>query len=250
MGKTLFLQVERDEIPQQIIMVGDPGRVRLFAPALDDPSVLSNSREFTFLSGRFRGMPIGVVSTGIGAPAAVLVLEELSEANVEAILRAGTMIAIGGQLGDFVLAQSAARYEGVSSAYAPPEMPATPDGAFFRSAWKTLSASGERFLTGPVATVDAFYRYLFPPNDSRQRRGELLHDLLRQEVIAADMETSAIYVVGRALGMRALSMCLLSVSAFPWRALTGDERSEREGTLVRLALEIMYDFVEGGDYAG
>ena len=250
MGKTLFLQVEREAIPQQVILVGDPGRVHLFAPTLHDPSVLSNSREFTFLSGKFRGMPIGVVSTGIGSPAAALVLEELSEANVRTVLRAGTMIAIGGRLGDFVLAQRALRYEGVSSAYAPPEIPATPDGAFFRSAWRTLSSSRERFLAGPVATVDAFYRHLFPPDDNGRRRGELLHDLRQQGVIAADMETSAIYVVGRALGIRALSVCLLSVSAFPWRALSGEDRTEREKMLVKLALEVMYDFVEGDDDAG
>ncbi len=246
MGKTLFLQLERGDVPQQVIMVGDPGRVKMFAPVLEESLVLSDSREFVFLAGRFRTMPIGIVSTGIGAPAAVIVLEELSEVGVKTVLRAGTMLAIQGDLGDFVLAQSAARYEGVSSAYAPPEMPATPDGAFFRSAYQTLSGSGERFLSGPVATVDAFYRHLFPPDDVHRQRGELLQEFRRNGVIAADMETSALYLVGRALGIRALSLCLLSVSAFPWKALEGTERREREETLVRLALDVMFDFA-GGD---
>ena len=245
MEKTLFLQVERDETPRQVVMVGDPGRVSMFAPVLEDPLVLSDSREFIFLTGKFKGMPVGVVSTGIGAPAAVIVLEELSEVGVKTVLRAGTMIGIRGDLGDFVLAQSAARYEGVSFAYAPPAMSATPDGAFFRSAWKTLSVSGEKFLSGPVATVDAFYRHLFPPDDLHLRRGELLQEFRLHGVIAADMETSALYLVGRTLGIRTLSLCLLSVSAFPWKALEGDERREREELLVKLALDVMFNFAGG-----
>jgi len=247
MGTTLFLQMRREKVPPHVVLVGDPERVRMFESEMDDASVLSASREFTFLAGRFHGLPVGVISTGIGAPAAAIVLEELAEAGVHTVLRAGTMMAIQGNLGDFVLAQGAARYEGVSTAYASPEIPAVADQAFFRSAWHTLTMSGEPFHAGLVATVDAFYSHIFPfDGEKRPRRpGNLLEGLRSQGVLAADMETSAIYVIGRALGMRAQSLCLLSVSAFPWDALDGDARQERERRLVQLSLEVMYNFVEG-----
>jgi len=245
MGKTLFLQIDRDKVPPQVILVGAPERVHLFALEMDNATVRSTSREFTFLTGRFHGLPIGVASTGIGAPAIGLVLEELAEAHVRHVLRAGTMIALNGEMGNFVLAQGAARYEGVSSTYAPSEIPAIPDETFFRSAWQTLSTSGEPFRAGPVATVDAFYRHIFPDERNGRQRGELLRMLRKHGLLAADMETSALYVIGRTLGMRTQSLCLLSVSAFPWNSLAGESRDKREKTLVRLALEVMYNFVEG-----
>ncbi len=244
MGQTLFLQVEREEVPHEVILVGAPERVRLFAQEMSNTSVLAKSREFTSITGKFRGLPIGVVSTGIGAPATALVLEELAEAGVRNVLRAGTMIAIKGRLGEFVLAQGAARYEGVSSTYASPEIPAIPNEMFFRSAWQTLSNSREHFLVGPVATVDAFYRHIFPDTRNEHHRGELLGILQDHGILAADMETAALYIIGRALGMRTQSLCLLSVSAFPWNSLVGDSRNKRERTLVRLALQVMYNFVE------
>ena len=63
------------------------------------------------MTGSFAGVPVTVSAFGMGAPIALVVLEELAALGARAVLRAGTAMAVAHDvpLGAFVVAEWQAR---------------------------------------------------------------------------------------------------------------------------------------------
>jgi uridine phosphorylase len=103
-GAIYHLDLKPDEIAQNIITVGDPGRVKEISKHFDRIEVERNHREFITHTGYIGNKRISVVSTGIGPDNIDIVLNELdalvnidfdtrtikSELNQLNIIRLGT----------------------------------------------------------------------------------------------------------------------------------------------------------------
>jgi len=243
MERSWYLKVTPQDIAPYAILVGDPARVRRFQRRLAGAAVIGREREFTTLTGRFETTPVSVVSTGIGAPASAIVLEELAALGVRTVVRAGTMMAVTAPVGTLVLAVAACRFESTSRTYLPPEVPAAADPDLFAAFREVLDLAGVGYTPGLVATCDGFYTQMMPPPS---RRGEvgLLDDFVRWRVAAADMETSAVYAIARALGMRAISLCAMTVDGRTQSLLNADTRDRLEQELVDIALQGVHAFAE------
>jgi uridine phosphorylase len=176
----------------------------------------------------------------MGAPVAVIVLEELAALGALVVLRAGTAMAVGGEpdlLGAFVLARGAVRGEATSATYAPADYPAVADSLLLAKVRQTLEASGARFREGLLASYDGFYTELFAAAESRREAvAARLAELSRLGVLGADMETSALLVVGTILGVRTGSLCLVTVDGQSRARLDNVERRAGEESLVDAAL--------------
>ena len=67
-----------------MILVGDPGRVEMFVPLLDQVEARGASREFVWVTGRCGGKRFTVLSTGIGTDNIDIVMTELDAlANID-----------------------------------------------------------------------------------------------------------------------------------------------------------------------
>jgi uridine phosphorylase len=176
----------------------------------------------------------------MGAPVAVIVLEELASLGARVVLRAGTAMAVGGEpnlLGAYVLARGAIRGEATSATYAPLAYPAVGDSLLLEQVRRVLEGSGARFREGLLASYDGFYTELFAAAEERQEAvATRLAELTRLGVLAADMETSAVLVAGTFLGVRAGSLCLVSVDGQSRVRLNDAERHAGEEQLVEAAL--------------
>jgi uridine phosphorylase len=239
-----YLGIGPDDVADRAILVGDPGRVELFADQLADARFNGGDRALRTATGSFRGQLVTVCSFGMGAPIAVIVLEELALLGVRAVLRAGTVMSLGEvPLGTLVLADAAIRGEATSATYVPPDGPAVADRGLTDCVAHVLSEVGAPHRRGLVASYDGFYSQLFA---IRQERGEhvgaLTAELRRQGVIAADMETSALLAVAPLLGVRAASLCLASVDGPSQRRLDAALRSDGERRLVDVSLEAIHRF--------
>jgi uridine phosphorylase len=239
-----YLGVGRDEVADRAILVGDPGRVDLFAARLSDVTANGGDRALRTVTGAFRDRRVTVCSFGMGAPIAVVVLEELAALGVRAVLRAGTVMSLGEvPLSTLVLADAAVRGEATSATYLPPDGPAEADAALTECVAHVLTEAGAPYRRGLVASYDGFYSQLFAIHDDRRQRIEALADALRRRgVIAADMETSALLAVAPLLGVRAASLCLASVDGPSQRRLDPERRGDDERRLVEAALEAMHRF--------
>jgi uridine phosphorylase len=243
-----YLKLTAEDCAPRVILVGDPARQALFAEQMSGVREAASEREFRTITGTYKGQPISVITVGIGAPAAVLVLEELWELGVRIVVRAGTGMSLGIPLGNFILAQAAARHEGVSTAYLPLNFPAVPDIDLFHSFFHTLKEEKAPLSAGVILTSDSFYTDLFshaiPNRQPARPQQTLLQQYAAAGVISADMETSALYIAAQHLGIRCLTLLVATVDGLQPRMLEGSERQSKERELARLALEGISRYTE------
>lgn len=133
-GSVFHLHLKPGEIADNIILVGDPGRVDMVSSYFTDITVRAESREFRSVTGKFNGMPVTVVSTGIGTDNIDIVVNELdalvnvdfntrlpkAEHHTLNLVRIGTSGSLQPELevGSWLLSQSAIGFDGLLNYYA------------------------------------------------------------------------------------------------------------------------------------
>jgi uridine phosphorylase len=242
-GPSWYLSVETGQVAERVVLVGDPERIELFADRLSGAERLTTDRALRTVTGRYGGTRVTVCSFGMGAPIAIVVLEELAQLGARIALRAGTVMTLGRvELGTLVLAHAAVRGESTSASYVPPGYPAVADPDLLACARRVLERRGDRFVVGLVGSYDGFYSQLFAARPERRESvARLAGELDRLGVLATDMETSAILAIAPMLGVRAGSLCVASVDGMTQHRLSGESRRAAEERLVEAALDIVTD---------
>lgn len=72
---------------------GDPFRTDLIASYFDDAKLVAHNREHKTWTGTLNGVPVSVVSTGMGCPSTAICLEELIACGADTFIRVGTAAA-------------------------------------------------------------------------------------------------------------------------------------------------------------
>lgn len=133
-GSIFHLHLKPEQLADNVILVGDPGRVALVASYFDTEECAVSSREFNTITGTYKGKRITVVSTGIGTDNIDIVVNELDAlANIDLntrtekpkfrllnLIRIGTS---GGMqpdipLGSFLISEKSIGFDGVLNFYA------------------------------------------------------------------------------------------------------------------------------------
>jgi uridine phosphorylase len=234
-GKTLYLQVDADDIGEVVLLTGDPARIDRIGEHLQDTRVIAQNREFYTVTGSYKGLRVSGVSSGIGAPSAAIAIEELALLGVKAIVRVGTTMGVSAPMGKFVISTGAVRYEGTSSVYMPLAYPAVPDWQLSSDLIHAARASSYDVLTGITATYDAFYPQMAP---SLIGNTQLDVDALEQAgVLALDMETALLYILTMKLKIASTSACIVTNQASPFAILENETRRTGEQALIRAVLD-------------
>ena len=122
------------------------------------------------VTGTYQGVPVSVVSAGIGAPSTAIAMHELAQLGVRVIVRVGTMMGIHAPLESVVIPTGAARFEGTSAHYLPTNLPRRAGlvaGAGSELRRAVGISSSVRY--GLTATYDAFYPDMAPALDRSGR---------------------------------------------------------------------------------
>ena len=85
-GSIFHLHLTPEQLADNIILVGDPGRVNTVASFFDEGSIESQTenREFKSITGKYNGKRITCLSTGIGTDNIDIVMNELDAlANID-----------------------------------------------------------------------------------------------------------------------------------------------------------------------
>ena len=77
MDRSFHLGIKPGELASSVILVGDPGRVKLIASFFDTILFERSNREFVMATGLYRDMKISVLATGIGTDNIDIVVNEL-----------------------------------------------------------------------------------------------------------------------------------------------------------------------------
>lgn len=133
-GSVFHIHLRPDQIRDNVILVGDPGRVDMVASYFDEIDYNVSSREFHAIGGKYEGKEIMCISHGIGPDNIEIVITELDAlANVDfetrkvkPVHRTLNMVRIGTsgslvydlKIGDFVIAEKAIGFDGILNFYA------------------------------------------------------------------------------------------------------------------------------------
>jgi uridine phosphorylase len=234
-----YLRCTEHDIAERVVLVGDPGRVEVFARSLQSPRIVNTNRALNTVTGLYNGVPVSVAAFGMGAPIMAVVLEEVVWLGAKVVLRAGTaMSSAPGWFGKFIVADAAVRGESTSGTYVSPGYPAVADDLLVDALSSILTENSKSWGRGVMASYDGFYSELFALDERRRQKVLDLRAHLRDLGISAtDMETSALLTIGNYLGVQCGSLCLVTVDGETQAALEGPEREEGEADLVRFALE-------------
>lgn len=133
-GSAFHIHLRPEQLRDNILLVGDPGRVTMVSKFFDSIDYDVQSREFHAIGGKYNGTDVMCISHGIGADNIEIVVTELDAlANVDFntrevkpehrtlnMVRVGTSGSIFEDLhiGDYVIAEKALGSDGILNFYA------------------------------------------------------------------------------------------------------------------------------------
>ena len=246
-GSVFHLHLRPEELADNVILVGDPGRVDLIAEYFEEKEFRHESREFVSVTGKYKGVRMTALSTGIGTDNIDIVMNELDAlANIDFetrevkpvhrtlnILRIGTSGAIQPdiKLGDFVFSHISVGCDGLLNWYADrdkiamPEIEEAfkshtgwnkhlPDPYFVRAGEEMIARFKDYTVKGMTIAASGFYG----PQGRVLRMPLAMPDMLdtfesfrfcEERVTNFEMEGSAIAGIAAHLGHNAGTVCYI-----------------------------------------
>ena len=247
-GTIFHLHMKPEQLAKDIILVGDPGRVKMVSDFFDQIESRTENREFISATGTYKDKRITVLSTGIGTDNIDIVVNELdalvnidlktreikSEHTELNLIGIGTSGALQQNIdvNSFLVSEKAIGFDGLLNFYEGRNN--ISDLEFERAfkahmGWDNLLASpyvvevdsnlfnkicDNTFLSGVTISAPGFYG-----PQGRELRLKIIDPIINDKIETFrytdsiitnyEMECSAIYGLSKLLGHHALTICLI-----------------------------------------
>lgn len=244
-GSAFHIHIKPEQLADRVILVGDPGRVEMFRPLLDEVECENASREFVWITGMYHGKRFTILSTGIGTDNIDIVMTELdalanidfttrevkSEHRTLTVLRLGTCGAIQPEipLGAFIFSHISVGCDGLLNWYADRDSIALldfeeafkkhvhwdrhlPDPYFVRASDKLVKLFEDCTYKGMTISASGFYG----PQGRVVRQELAMPDMIEDfesfefggfKITNFEMEGSALAGLAAKLGHEAATIC-------------------------------------------
>ncbi|GGP13894.1 purine-nucleoside phosphorylase [Oceanobacillus neutriphilus] len=230
---SVHIGAKQGEIADKILLPGDPLRAKYIAENyLEDAQLYNEVRGMYGYTGTYKGERVSVQGTGMGVPSISIYVNELIQSyDVKKLIRVGTCGAIQKdvKVRDVILAQAATTdsqinqliFKGID--YAP-----ISDFELLKNAYEAGTEKGLQLRVGNVFTSDTFYR------DNAKEVNELL---AKYQVLAIEMESTALYTLAAKYGRQALSILTVSDHLITGEETTAEERQTTFHEMMEIALD-------------
>jgi purine-nucleoside phosphorylase len=227
-------EAEKGDYAETVLLPGDPQRAAWIARTfLDAPRCVNARRGALGFTGTFRGRPVSLQATGIGASSFLVYAHELLDFyGARTLIRIGTC---GGLRADvalrsLVISDAVQGEDGVSGqVFDLYRAGSGPDPVLLSLGRARADALGIAYRVGPTISSDVFYH---PRGRARFEPAQAAG------AIAVDMETSALYRIAAHFDARALSICAVVDNVATDQETDYSERQELFAGMARLALEV------------
>ncbi|OQY40554.1 MAG: purine-nucleoside phosphorylase [Spirochaetaceae bacterium 4572_7] len=229
---SIHISAKEGEIADKILLPGDPLRAEFIAKNyLENPQQYNNVRGMLGYTGTYKGVRVSVQGTGMGLPSLSIYVNELiRDYGVKKLIRVGSCGSMQEniQIRDIILAMSSStnssmnknRFKGMD--FAP-----TADFGLFSKALDSSKDLKLDIKAGNVLSSDSFYTD--DPDEWKMWAAF--------NVLAVEMETSALYTLAAKYGVSALSILTVSDSLVTWKETSSEEREKTFTQMMELALE-------------
>ncbi len=184
-----ILKTDSDNIPDRVLVVGDPNRLDVVAESLSDVQEIAHNREYRTLRGTYEGQEIGAISHGVGSAGAGACFEEICQSGATRIIRSGSAGGMQDSVtaGDVVIATGAVREDGLSPKLVPLGYPAIATPDLIIAMHNAANSLGIDAHEGLLLTSDMFYPH--------EVFGSDLPLWQRAGVTAVEMEVATLFVI-------------------------------------------------------
>lgn len=218
-----------------VLMPGDPLRAKFCAENyFDEPRLITDVRNVLGYSGFYKGMPISVMSSGMGGPSAGIYSYELfTHYDVDNIIRIGTSaglkhyIDVGSLIFPLTCSTDSAWAEqyNLKGTFSP-----CVDFSLLEKAVSSARENNIPFYSGMVFSSDYFSSYNALGEDEWKSFAEM-------GAIAQDMETMALYSTAMYTHKKALSILTMTDNVVTGKSFKDEERMEGNRKMILVALE-------------
>jgi purine-nucleoside phosphorylase len=239
----IHIRAQPGDLAPVVLLPGDPRRATRVAKLFQDARCYNEYRGLIGYTGSYKSVAVSVQTTGMGAPSAAIVVEELAMLGAKTLIRIGTCGGTKPEIaaGDLIVAASAIPLDGTTRQYLGDEPGLRPaSDRVVRALMASCEQASARYHVGTVATEDALYAVT--PDVGRE--------LAARGALAQEMEASAIFTVASLRGLEA--GCLLTVSnhAGTHERLGDEELLPAIDRMIGVALEAAVLLSEGPGVAG
>ena len=246
-GKQYHIACEKGDVARYVLTPGDPARVAKIASLWDSAKEIAYHREYHTMTGKFKGTPISCTSTGIGAPAMAIAVDELCCIGVDTFIRVGTTGGIqkGQKLGDLVISTGAVRLDGTSKDFVIPEYPAVADYEVVMALIQAAEELRVRYHVGITASTDTFYTGQGRPgygNYLPSFKERIYEDMQKARVQNFEMEVGCLLTLASIFGKRAGAVCVIIANRVTDEFSITDEMQKRVGLVASQAVKILADW--------
>lgn len=247
-GSIFHLHLLPEDISDDILLVGDPGRVEVVASFFDTIELKKHNREFYTVTGTYRGKRVTVISTGIGTDNIDIVVNELDAlANIDLkkrtvkkehkslnLIRIGTSGSLQADVpvDSFLMSQRSIGFDGLLNFYEARNEISDLDFEFafkYHVQWNYLLPSpyvvdaseelikkldGDNIIKGVTISAPGFYgpqgrKLRLPIIDPEINDKIESFELKGQKITNYEMESSAIFGLSKLLGHHAIALCAI-----------------------------------------
>jgi len=209
--KQYHIACGKGDLAEYLLVPGDPDRMPKIAKLWDSAKEVSCHREFRSYTGKYKGVSISALSSGIGPACIAIVVNEASSIGVHTFIRVGSTGAIQKDIdcGDVIISSAAVRLDCTSNCYVMPEYPAVASYEVLLALIEAAESLGiSNYHVGITATTADFCAGQSRPMTKGSFQVEdLLPTLQKARVLNFEMETATLYTLASIFGLRAGSIC-------------------------------------------
>ncbi len=220
------------DFAETVLMPGDPLRAQYISETwFDNPRRVTDVRNMWGFTGEYKGMPISVMSHGMGIPSVSIYVTELLESyGVKRVMRVGSCGTSHAEvkMRDLIIAQGASTDSNVNRMrFGGYDLAALASFDLVQKAVAAAEAQQVRYHVGNIFSADLFYT----PDPA------MFETMAKYNVYGVEMEAAGIFPIAAEHGAEALAICTVSDDLRSGEALTTDERATTFDEMITVALE-------------
>jgi purine-nucleoside phosphorylase len=228
---SIHIGAKPGEIAEVVLLPGDPLRAEFVAKTyLENAACHSRVRGMLGFTGTYRGARVSVQGTGMGIPSVSIYAHELvADYGARRLIRIGTCGAFREDMaiGDVILAQGACTDSNVNRLrFGGCDFAPLASFDLLAKAHAAAAARTARVHVGSVLTCDVFY----------MQDPDWWKLWARHGVLAAEMETAALYTIAAGFGVEALSILTVSDNIATNASATSEQRQTGFTAMMEIAL--------------
>lgn len=230
---SIHIGAKEGDIASTVLLPGDPLRAKYIAENfLTDAICYNEVRGMYGYTGTYKGKRISIQGTGMGIPSISIYINELiTNYRAKNLIRIGSCGSMQAdiKIRDVILAMSASTDSNINKIrFYGMDYASTANFDLLKRAYDIALEKGISVKVGSVLTTDTFYND--DPNSWKH--------WANYGILAAEMETAALYTLAAKFKVNALSILTVSDSLVTREETTSEERQKTFNQMVEVALEL------------